>query len=142
MNSPRATNVSTRGAILPGVRRDIRADELRGGGAIANRRALRHTSAMILPHFQRHTFTRRVSAAARTLILYGMAASAGAQSPEVKDAAQSIGADGLMRHVKVLASDEFEGRAPGTPGEDRTIDYLVKEFKRMGLAPGNPDGTY
>jgi Zn-dependent M28 family amino/carboxypeptidase len=42
----------------------------------------------------------------------------------------------------VLASDEFEGRAPGTAGEDKTVAYLVDQFKGMGLKPGNTDGTY
>ncbi len=50
--------------------------------------------------------------------------------------------DGLLAHTKVLASDEFEGRGPGTPGEDRTVKYLEEQFKAMGLEPGNPDGTY
>ncbi|NKF20883.1 M28 family peptidase [Solimonas marina] len=44
--------------------------------------------------------------------------------------------------VKTLASDPFEGRAPGTPGETKTVDYLVQRFKAMGLEPGGPDGQY
>ena len=40
------------------------------------------------------------------------------------------------------SSDEFEGRAPGTKGEDLTVAYLTDEFKKLGLKPGNPDGTY
>src|SRR5688572_9780638 len=54
----------------------------------------------------------------------------------------SITTNDLLKHIQVLASDEFEGRAPGTPGEERTLDYLLKEFKGIGLRPGNPDGTY
>ncbi len=53
-----------------------------------------------------------------------------------------IAADDLLRHTAALADDAFEGRAPGTPGEDRTVDYLTTEFQRMGLQPGNPDGTW
>src|SRR5689334_4881065 len=41
-----------------------------------------------------------------------------------------------------LASDEFEGRAPGTRGEDLTVEYLVDQLRRAGVAPGNPDGSY
>jgi Zn-dependent M28 family amino/carboxypeptidase len=41
-----------------------------------------------------------------------------------------------------LSSDEFEGRAPGTPGEERTVQYLTAEFQKLGLKPGNTDGTY
>jgi len=48
----------------------------------------------------------------------------------------------LNTHIKTLASDEFEGRSPGTKGEDLTIAYLTDQFKKLGLKPGNPDGTY
>jgi Zn-dependent M28 family amino/carboxypeptidase len=50
--------------------------------------------------------------------------------------------DAVLAHTKVLSSDEFEGRAPGTNGERRTVDYLVGEFTKAGLKPGNTDGTY
>jgi len=40
-------------------------------------------------------------------------------------------------HVRVLASDEFEGRAPGSAGEKKTVEYLIKAFQQMGLEPGN-----
>ncbi|MFC5741999.1 M28 family peptidase [Dyella tabacisoli] len=43
----------------------------------------------------------------------------------------------LARHIKVLASDEFEGRMPGSKGEQRTTDYLIQQFQRIGLEPGN-----
>ena len=48
----------------------------------------------------------------------------------------------ILERIKVLASDEYEGRAPGTKGEDLTVRYLVEESKKLGLRPGNPDGTY
>lgn len=43
----------------------------------------------------------------------------------------------LKEVTQTLASDEFEGRAPGTPGEERTLAYLVDQFSRAGLKPGN-----
>ena len=46
-----------------------------------------------------------------------------------------------MEHTKNLSSDEFEGRAPGTKGEDLTVTYLADQFKKVGLQPGNTDGT-
>ena len=65
-----------------------------------------------------------------------------ARGADVKESAAGITADGLMHHIRTLASDEFEGRAPGTRGEQLTVSYLVDQFKRMGLKPGNPDGTF
>jgi Zn-dependent M28 family amino/carboxypeptidase len=53
-----------------------------------------------------------------------------------------ITADGLMAHIRTLASDEFEGRAPGTAGEEKTIQYLADQFRQFGLTPGNPDGSW
>ena len=41
-----------------------------------------------------------------------------------------------------LALDKFQGRAPGTVGEDITVGYLETRFKDLGLQPGNPDGTF
>jgi Zn-dependent M28 family amino/carboxypeptidase len=43
----------------------------------------------------------------------------------------------LADMVKTLSSDEFEGRAPGTAGEDKTVAYLIERFKAAGLQPGN-----
>jgi Zn-dependent M28 family amino/carboxypeptidase len=57
-------------------------------------------------------------------------------------AADTINAEDLLRHIKKLSSDEFEGRGPGTKGEELSVKYLSDEFKRMGLKPGNPNGTY
>jgi Zn-dependent M28 family amino/carboxypeptidase len=48
----------------------------------------------------------------------------------------------VLAHAKVLASDAFEGRAPGTAGEEKTVAYLVDQFTKLGLKPGNPDGTF
>src|SRR4029450_2362760 len=58
------------------------------------------------------------------------------------EAIASINGDELLKHIKVLSSDEFEGRAPGTKGEELTVNYLTEQFKTLGLKPGNPDGTY
>jgi Zn-dependent M28 family amino/carboxypeptidase len=53
-----------------------------------------------------------------------------------------IDINAVLAHTKALASDDFEGRAPGTPGEERTVAFLVDQFKKAGLKPGNTDGTY
>ncbi|GAB3195143.1 M28 family metallopeptidase [Pontibacter aydingkolensis] len=60
----------------------------------------------------------------------------------LRPALQSITAADILRHTTVLASDAFEGRSPATPGEDSTVNYLTRQFRQMGLQPGNPDGTY
>lgn len=44
---------------------------------------------------------------------------------------------GFREAVRTLAADEFEGRRPGTPGEDKTVAYLVDRFRKLGLKPGN-----
>jgi Zn-dependent M28 family amino/carboxypeptidase len=44
--------------------------------------------------------------------------------------------------VRVLASDEFEGRSPGTKGEDKTVDYLIETFRELGLEPGGERGGW
>ncbi|MEH3106844.1 MAG: M28 family metallopeptidase [Sphingomonas fennica] len=73
--------------------------------------------------------------AAPILALLGSAAAAAAPAGAVDPAR-------LSDTVKVLASDAFEGRAPGTPGEEQTIRYLVDRFRAMGLAPAGDDGGY
>src|SRR5438876_82570 len=60
----------------------------------------------------------------------------------LQPALDAITPDGLLAHIKVLASDEFEGRSPGTKGEDLSVTYIADQFKKIGLKPGNPDGTY
>ncbi len=74
------------------------------------------------------------------VLLHAFVAAAAPAAPVASS--ESIQADQLMGHIKRLASDEFEGRGPGTRGEELTVRYLVEEFKRYGLKPGNPNGTY
>ncbi|MFA5939250.1 MAG: M28 family metallopeptidase [Sinimarinibacterium sp.] len=81
------------------------------------------------------------------IVLAGCAAQAPVPetvAPALPDeaATASITADDLLRHVRTLSSDAFEGRLPGTLGEAKTAAYLIEQFKTMGLAPGNPDGSY
>jgi len=71
-----------------------------------------------------------------------VAAQGAPAAAETRTALDGIRSDELLKHIQVLASDEFEGRAPGTRGEDLTVNYLVDQCNRLGLKPGNPDGTY
>lgn len=74
-------------------------------------------------------------------LVLGLAAAA-AGDDRLKPALEAIQADGLLGHIRTLASDEFEGRGPGSPGEEKTAAYLIDRLKGMGLKPGNPDGSY
>ena len=48
----------------------------------------------------------------------------------------------VLEHTKTLASDGFEGRKPGSRGEELTVAYIIEQFRKAGLTPGNPDGTF
>ena len=54
----------------------------------------------------------------------------------------SFDAPRMLADIKTLSSDEFEGRAPGSKGEELTAKYLEDAFKKIGLQPGNTDGTF
>lgn len=54
----------------------------------------------------------------------------------------SFSGDRILNHIRALSSDEFEGRGPGSKGEQLTIKYLEDQYRSAGLEPGNPDGTY
>jgi Zn-dependent M28 family amino/carboxypeptidase len=74
------------------------------------------------------------------VVFLGLAGAAG--GGDLKPALDSIKPSAILEHIKVLASDSFEGRSPGTPGEEKTVAYLTSQFQAMGLKPGNPDGTF
>ncbi len=69
-------------------------------------------------------------------------AGKGAALGPAQAALDEIKADAVMRHIKTLSSDEYEGRGPGTRGEEKTVEYITEQFKQIGLAPGNTDKTY
>ncbi len=56
--------------------------------------------------------------------------------------APAISGDSILQHTRILSSDEYEGRAPGTKGENLSVAYIEDQFKKAGLLPGNPEGTY
>ena len=53
-----------------------------------------------------------------------------------------IDADDLRTLVSTLASDEFEGRAPGSAGEEKTVEYIKAQYERIGLRPGGDNDSY
>jgi len=62
--------------------------------------------------------------------------------PPAGPAEDQISVESFTNHVKTLAADEFGGRAPATPGGEKTQEYLAKQLSDLGVAPGAPDGTY
>jgi Zn-dependent M28 family amino/carboxypeptidase len=58
------------------------------------------------------------------------------------DTAVTIDPERLSQTVKILASDEFEGRGPATPGETKTIEWLTKSFRDLGLEPAGERGSW
>jgi Zn-dependent M28 family amino/carboxypeptidase len=85
---------------------------------------------------------------ALSVLILLMAACGGSSKPspeaaEIKVAAlPAVDGNAVLGHVKVLSSDEYEGRAPGTKGEELSVAYMVDQLKGLGLKPGNSDGTY
>lgn len=64
-------------------------------------------------------------------------------SPQSNEVAETAEIEAILHeHIAVLASDEFEGRAPATPGEEKTINYLKSEFEALGIGPGNGDSYF
>ena len=78
-----------------------------------------------------------LSAAALAASAHAAPAANSAVKPAVPASqAVQIEASHLSHDVKVLSSDEFEGRGPNTPGEARTVAYLINQFEAAGLRPG------
>jgi Zn-dependent M28 family amino/carboxypeptidase len=76
--------------------------------------------------------------AASVLLLIPIAASL-CQSPAN---GPRIEANRISAHVKILASDDFQGRAPASAGEKKTIDYIISQFQAEHISPGgDPDGS-
>ena len=81
--------------------------------------------------------TTRFHAAVAAIALFAIAPAASAAPPK---ADAPVTEAQLAEHIRILAGDAFEGRAPGTEGEDRTIAYVVGEWAKAGLVPV-PDST-
>jgi Zn-dependent M28 family amino/carboxypeptidase len=82
---------------------------------------------------------RRFSLALLTL---AAACSSAPSGPLTIAQMPAINTDAALADIKRLASDEFQGRRPGTPGEELTVNYLIEQFKAAGIEPGNPDGSW
>ncbi|HEX9963955.1 MAG TPA: M20/M25/M40 family metallo-hydrolase [Allosphingosinicella sp.] len=57
-------------------------------------------------------------------------------------AAEPVSPEALRRHIDVLASDDFEGREPGTKGEEKAIAYIAGQMRAFGLEPAGPSNSW
>jgi Zn-dependent M28 family amino/carboxypeptidase len=102
-------------------------------------------------HFRENLM--RSSALACSFVALSLAAC-GAREPAAKTApaaevagpvletSPEITSADLGARIRELADDRYEGRAPGDAEGERAADWIAAEMKRIGLEPGNPDGTY
>ena len=56
--------------------------------------------------------------------------------------AQDFSAERLSDGIRIISADDFEGREPGTIGEEKTLAWLQAQYEAMGLQPGGPDGQW
>ena len=100
-----------------------------------------------------HITIKKLAAAAACLLLTVSCTGSNGNGPDNRGTSSApatvaladmpkVDAQAILEHIKVLSGDDFEGRAPGSAGEEKTVQYLTDEFKEIGLAPGNSDGTY
>src|SRR5688500_8228029 len=83
-----------------------------------------------------------VSACSRNADQPPAAGAASPASPVAISKMPTFDAARMLADIKVLSSDEFEGRAPGSKGEELTVKFLQDAFTTIGLRPGNTDGTF
>ena len=127
----------------------LRRRILKAGGAFAGARAgaLRRETCAGVGGMRRQTFNWGEAVAGVTLLalagtaLFALAGCAKEPSSP-QPALETFTAERLLDHIRTLSSDEYEGRGPGSKGEQLTIKYVQDQFKQMGVEAGNPDGTY
>ena len=103
--------------------------------------ACKEQGAISMPPEMTALTTRALLAAAPALLLAACATtpatnSAALDIPAVTKAGD-ISRETMVEVTRTLSSDAFEGRAPGTPGEEKTVSYLIQQFQQAGLQPGN-----
>jgi len=77
-----------------------------------------------------------------TLVTLSACSGDGASERAAGSGLESITESEIAEHVRVLASDEFGGRAPSSPGEELTVNYIAEQFAAAGLQPGNDGGWF
>lgn len=79
---------------------------------------------------------KKIIYALSILVIFGLFGCS-SEEQRLRPALESISAQDLANDTKILASDEFEGRAPASNGEVKTVNFLEQEFQKLGLKPGN-----
>lgn len=104
---------------------------------VGDARKPRYTRDVIRLRIARHVMIKlRLFAAAATLAAMPMLATAQTLPASPFDTSR------LSQHIKVLSSDAFEGRGPGTAGEVKSVDYIAKQFAAVGLQPAGDNGGW
>jgi Zn-dependent M28 family amino/carboxypeptidase len=76
------------------------------------------------------------------LVLIFLILSCSQKAHDIEAAVASLNTDELAHDVEILSSDDFEGRFPASPGEEKTIAFIKDEFEKVGLKPGNGDSFF
>jgi Zn-dependent M28 family amino/carboxypeptidase len=84
--------------------------------------------------------SRNIATSAALVGAFLLAGCAGAPTTSSRTPAPEFSEAAFRAHVERLSSDEFEGRAPRTAGETKTVEYIEQQFRAAGLAPGFDDG--
>jgi hypothetical protein len=63
-------------------------------------------------------------------------------SKDIKKAMDRIDTNTIRAHIAYLADDKLKGRLPGTEGYQMAVDYVIDQYKKIGLAPGGDNGGY
>ena len=74
-------------------------------------------------------------------ILGGLAAAQTSTLPELRTAAATMTPGNLLRHIRDLSST-YDGRLPGTSGEEKSVAYVISQIKSIGLQPGTPTSGF
>lgn len=77
-----------------------------------------------------------------TLAAFHSSAQQVTVSKKIQQAMNRIDTNTIRSHIAYLADDKLKGRLPGTEGYQLAVDYVVDQYKKMGVAPGGDNGAY
>ena len=97
---------------------------------------------MSIPRFYAFAAAGLLGSACAPMASETSSATSHASPAPAAPTATEISVDTLKDVTKTLSDDSFEGRAPATPAEARTIAYISDRFQKAGLQPGNKGGWY